>query len=145
MIEPIELDRLWWSIGTDGSGQCGETEASMQVECRSDGVVAGATRVTLDGLLDQHGAEALWRSARGHLSESAPLLIVDLSGVALMTSAGVGVLVRLLHRVESLGGRMALCGGGRRVREVIEVVRLGDILNLCDSVDEARSRVRAGG
>lgn len=117
----------------------------MQVECGPDGEVVGATRATLGGLFDQAGAETLWEAASGRLTESAPSLILDLADVTLMTSAGVGVLVRLLHRVERFGGRMALFGAGRRVREVIEVVRLRDVLNLCESVDEARSRVRTGG
>lgn len=113
----------------------------MQAECRPDGELAGATVVILEGLLDPAGAETLWQAASPRLTATDPSLLVDLSGVNLMTSAGVGVLVRLLHRVESLGGRVALFGAGRRVREVIEVVHLREVLNLCDSIEQARERV----
>jgi stage II sporulation protein AA (anti-sigma F factor antagonist) len=116
----------------------------MRVECSPDVEVADALVASLDGFFDQTGATLLWESVAPHLTGGAATsLLVDLSGVNLMTSAGVGVLVRLLHRVDSLGGRLALFGAGRRVREVIEVVRLREVLNLSDSAEEARQRLRA--
>jgi anti-anti-sigma factor len=114
----------------------------MGVECSRDLAMSEAVVAALDGFFDQAGATLLWETVTPHLAGEVTSLFVDLSGVNLMTSAGVGVLVRLLHRVESLGGRMALFGGNRRVREVIEVVRLHEILNLSDTVEDARRRLR---
>jgi len=62
--------------------------------------------------------------------------------VDLMASAGVGALVRLFHRVQTLGGQMAVFGANERVHDVIEVVQLSQILNVCDTMDEARARLR---
>jgi len=49
--------------------------------------------------------------------------------------------VRLHHRVQKLGGKIAIFGVNKRVRSVIEVVMLSEILNLSETLDEARSRV----
>ena len=116
----------------------------MRVECSPDVEMPKAVIAALDGFFDQDGATLLWETVTPRLGGELPSLLVDLSGVNLMTSAGVGVLVRLLHRVESLGGRVALFGAGPRVRQVLEVVRLHEILNLSDTVDGARQRLRGG-
>jgi len=114
----------------------------MRVDCRPDEEMANAVVATLEGLFDEAGAATLWQTVTPHLDGTTPCLLVDLSGVRLITSAGVGVLVRLLHRVQSHGGGMSVFGAGTRVREVIGVVRLDQILNLGTSIGDARERLR---
>ena len=96
---------------------------------------------SLVGNLNEDGTERLWQATSSLLDESHPSLVVDLGRVELLTSAGLGTLVRLHHRVHKLGGRIAMFGASSRVRGVIEVVMLTDILNLRSTIDEARSRV----
>lgn len=115
----------------------------MRADCRPDGELANAVVATLEGSFDEAGAAALWEAVTPHVDAARSSLLIDLSGIRLITSAGVGVLVRLLHRVESLGGGMAVFGAGSRVREVIGVVRLEEALNLSASIAEARQRLRA--
>jgi anti-anti-sigma factor len=108
------------------------------VDCEGGAVVA-----TLTGSLHAHGAETLWATVSPRLAEDTPLLLVDLSGLDLITSAGIGTLVRLLQRVQTQGGRMVVFGANQRVREIIDVVMLGEILGLCDTIEEARARLEA--
>lgn len=115
----------------------------MRADCRPDDEMANALVITLQGLFDEVGAATLWQAVTPNLDSTTTCLLVDLSGVSRITSAGVGVLVRLLHRVQGAGGGLAMFGGGTRVREVIEVVRLAEALNLGASIGEARERLRA--
>lgn len=116
----------------------------MQAQCRPDDEIANAVVVALQGLFDDGGAAALWEAVEPRLDTITASVLVDLTGVDRVTSAGVGVLVRLLHRVQVLGGRLVVFGACARVREVIEVVRLAQAFNLEASIGEARERLRAG-
>ena len=115
----------------------------MRADCRPDEELVNAVVATLEGSFDEAGAATLWEAVAPHLEDPRNFLLIDLSGVRLITSAGVGVLVRLLHRVQSLGGAMTVFCAGSRVREVIGVVRLEEALNLSASIEEARRRLRA--
>ena len=117
----------------------------MEVRCGPDDEMPDALLVALEGFFDQTGSSELWEVVVPRLSGELSSVIIDLSGVNLVTSAGVGVLVRLLHRVQALGGAIALTGAGPRVREVIRVVHLHDILKLSGSLEEARQRLREAG
>jgi anti-sigma B factor antagonist len=114
---------------------------TMRVSCQTDSKILTAVVVSPTGNLEAVGANTLWESATTHLSEAKPSLLVDLTGVEIMTSAGIGILVRLFHRVQSLGGGMVVFGANDRVREVIEVVMLTDVFQLCDTLEEARTRL----
>jgi len=116
---------------------------AMRADCGPDGELANAVVATIEGLFDEAGAATLWQAVAPSLDSATPSLLVDLTGVNRITSAGVGVLVRLLHRVQSLGGGMAVFCAGSRVRDVIGVVRLEEALNLSASIGEARQRLRA--
>jgi anti-anti-sigma factor len=113
----------------------------MRADCGPDGELANAVVATIEGLFDEAGAETLWQAVAPSLDSATPFLLVDLTGVNRITSAGVGTLVRLLHRVRGLGGGIAVFGAGTRVREVIEAVRLDQILNLAASIGDARERL----
>jgi len=103
----------------------------------------GAVVATVTGSLHAQGAKTLWASVGPRVAGDTPSLLVDLTGLELITSAGIGTLVRLLQRVQTQGGRMVVFGTIPRVREIIDVVMLGEILGLCDTVEEARSRLEA--
>lgn len=115
----------------------------MELRCQADSELEGTTIVELKGSLDVQGALDLWERVTPELDADRPSLLIDLSSVDLITSAGIGALVRLLHRVQSLDGRIALFGPNQRVREVIKVVMLADIFNLSDTVEEARRHLRS--
>ena len=114
----------------------------MTVDCRVDQEAGGIVVASLSGHFDAGGADQVWDAAAALLDEEHPSLLVDMSEVELMTSAGLGALVRLLHRVQKLGGKIAVFGANTRVKDVVEVVMLAEILNLCGTIDEARIRVQ---
>jgi anti-anti-sigma factor len=66
---------------------------------------------------------------------------MDMSGVSVLTSAGVGTLIRIRHRLQRFGGGVALFGCSPRVLEVIRIVLLEQILLVSATVAEARTRL----
>ncbi len=69
--------------------------------------------------------------------ESAAHLILDLSGVSFLDSAGVGVLVQLFVHRRSHGQTFALTGLTQQSNAVIQVAGLTKLLPIHASVEEA--------
>ena len=66
--------------------------------------------------------------AAPHLEASAPGLVIDLSAVSLVTSAGLGRLVHLGRALHERGGKLALAGGSRTVTRLLRTVGLDAVM-----------------
>jgi len=72
--------------------------------------------------------------------EPATHLILDMSGVSYLDSAGVGALVQLFVHRRSAGKRFALAGLTRQGSAVMQVAGLTKLLPMHASVEEALSQ-----
>ena len=95
----------------------------------------------LSGNLEINGATQLWEDIADRAGEETHFFIFDFSDVPIVTSAGIGTLVRFLVRLRGFGGAVAICGCSDKIREVFEIVMLHDILQVCDSEEEARQKL----
>jgi len=94
-------------------------------------VVSGAlTSVGVDAFREQF--VAWWQSVPGIRN-----VVMDLSGVDFLDSAGLGVLVALLKRVLERGGDMKIAGLQKRVRMVFEITRAFKVFDIFDTAAEA--------
>ncbi len=109
----------------------------MRVTCGQDTEVSGALLATPVGELEVHGATHLWEAVAPRLKADTPSLLIDMGGVEWMSSAGVGTLIRLVSRVEQLGGKLALFGCNAKVRQVLQITALEKVLNTSESHEEA--------
>jgi anti-sigma B factor antagonist len=66
-----------------------------------------------------------------------PNIVLDGTELTFLDSAGVGVLVRLLHRTRGASGDLKLCCLSRRVAEVLRITRLAGIFDVHAREDEA--------
>ena len=128
---------------------------------RAEATVAGAERVVLRlaGRLDASRADelhiaraaALWKEselllhralAAGAASAPRPGLLVDLSAVEFVDSAGIGLLVSIVKRVRQRGSDVACFGARDVVRRAIELCRLHTVIGMYD--DEASAAAMLG-
>ncbi len=117
----------------------------MRLTCGLDAEVPRTMTVAPVGNLDAHGATQLWEVASPRITAEAPNLLLDMTGVAVFSSAGIGTIVRLLKHAQGLGGAMAVFGCTPRVRAVLKLSALETILQVCDDPEEARARLKQGG
>jgi len=113
----------------------------MKLTYEPDPTIAGGLIVRLSGNLEINGAIQLWEDVSSRAGEDTRFFIFDFSDVPIVTSAGIGTLVRLLVRLRGLGGAIAICGCSDKICEVFDIVMLKDLLQVCDSEDEARARL----
>jgi anti-anti-sigma factor len=69
-------------------------------------------------------------------------LVLDLSGVRIIDSSGVGSLVAAHHRARAAGGAVCLCRVTPKVRRTFDVMLLHQILPIRDTREEAVTHVR---
>lgn len=103
----------------------------VQIEAR-----AGLTICRINGELDAFTAP-LVREALADAVD-APSLIIDLSQVRFLDSAGLGVLVGTVRRVRELGGQAILCEASRAVSRALTTVGMPRIVDIVSSVGDAR-------
>lgn len=73
----------------------------------------------------------------GDLLPLEPNVVLNVAQVTSLDSAGVGVLVRFLHRTRSAFGDLKLCCVPRRIAEVLRITRLAGIFDVHTREDEA--------
>jgi len=110
----------------------------MQVTVGPDPELDRTYLLALDGRLDTPSTRALWKTVAPAVASAGTNLLVDMSGVTAISSAGLGILIRLRARLLASGGRMAIFGCRPQVNEVIEIVRLGQAFGVAPSAAEAR-------
>ncbi len=69
-------------------------------------------------------------------------VVVDLSGLDFVDSAGVGAFVGLYKAARARGARLRFAGARPGVRSVLELIRLHRILEINDEVSGAASELR---
>ena len=114
----------------------------MQVSTSLDSVLTATHLAQPQGHLDAAGADEFWAGVSPILAESTPYLLVDMGRVDYVSSAGIAILTRLLIRAQKLGGTLAVFGCNRRVCTIMDVVKIADFLNLRESEEEARARLK---
>jgi anti-sigma B factor antagonist len=83
--------------------------------------------------IDGANAAVVKREALRLLGDAADV-VVDLTGVEFLDSAGVGVLVGLFKHARGRGGTARFCGLTPGVRSVLELIQLDRIFEIVDDV-----------
>jgi anti-sigma B factor antagonist len=74
--------------------------------------------------------------------DAAGRLVVDLSDVQLLTSAGIGMLIQVRGTCAALKGAIALCGVSEAVLDVLRVTKIDRVLAVRASPAEALEAVK---
>jgi anti-sigma B factor antagonist len=101
---------------------------------------ANVVLVVLTGELDLVSAGDFARELAPVVLERAALVVVDLAGVAFIDSSGLHMLVQTARQVESNGGIAVLAAPAVATRRVFEIARVGDIMAVAQSREEALAR-----
>ncbi|MDP8934095.1 MAG: STAS domain-containing protein [Cyanobacteriota bacterium] len=95
----------------------------------------------LTGLLDAF-SEATFRKVLSKCIDEGPKhVILDLSQIDFVDSSGLGALVQLVKKAQTLEGTLQIVSNPR-VTQTVKLVRLEKFLSLQPSVDEAVTNVK---
>ncbi len=117
-------------------------EHTLEFEERQEGTV---TVLMLKGSLDAATAPNLKRHSDVLSNASKSQLVVDLGGLTLIDSSGVGALVGLGKRVRSANGDLRFARPNGQPAEIFKLLRLDRAFEVFDTLDDAVKKFSARG
>jgi len=102
------------------------------------------TLLAVRGSLDAKTAAELKPEVVSIGDSGTKKVLVDLSGLTLIDSSGVGVLISLFKRLRAAGGQVCFACVQAQPKEVFRLLRLDRSLDLCVTVDEALDKLGKG-
>ena len=104
-------------------------------------VEPGIIAVVLTGRLDVRNVPHVEEEFRRITSSGKPV-IVDLSGVELMNSVGLAMLIEGANSMRACGAPMVLLNPRQRVEKVIRIASLDQMLPILSELNEAVRRIK---
>jgi anti-anti-sigma factor len=95
------------------------------------------THLALVGKMDIAGVHAIDMKFHGYTAARRRPTLVDLSGVELMTSLGMGVFISCARSMQRYGARMVLLNPQPVVEEAMKSIGLGEAIPIVHSQEEA--------
>jgi anti-sigma B factor antagonist len=97
----------------------------------------GVSVLKVSGYLDTTTASELETALYGLLDKACYKVVVDLSGVNYISSAGWGIFIGEIKRIRNHGGDLKLCGMVGDVHEVFQLLEFHSILEAHPTTREA--------
>lgn len=94
--------------------------------------------VCLKGFLDAHTFDRVDKIIGGFFKQGKYKIIVDLSGVGYIGSAGAGVFIGALGKARDNQGDIVFLMPSAAVQEVLDLLGLSQIFRIARTLDEAR-------
>ena len=91
----------------------------------------------LKGEIDLHVSPSVTASLNAMIEKKPRRLVVDLSDVTYIDSAGLAALIEAMQKVEGSGGKFLLAGLQETVRSIFEISRLDQVFQIFPDVDAA--------
>lgn len=107
----------------------------MALETRTDGPIQ---IILMIGRLDSSSARDAETKVKGVIDQGADRLLIDMSALDYISSAGLRVILVAAKSMQKSGGAMAICGMSPSVREVFEMTGFLKILKVYDQEAEAK-------
>jgi anti-anti-sigma factor len=114
----------------------------LEIAFENDPDFGDAVIVRLRGTLEVNTAHELWEKVSERVGTDTRFFVFDFSRVNILTSAGVGMLVRLFIRLRGVGGAVIIHSCTDKVREIFTVVMLESVLRVCSTPAQAHQRLR---
>ena len=86
--------------------------------------------IALNGRLDAGSAEGVLTGVKKLLAQNRVKIILDMSGVEFIDSAGVGILLASYRAVDAKGGTLKICAIQHQVEGILSLTRLGEFFEV---------------
>ena len=97
--------------------------------------------VTVQGRVDGTNAQAFDTELSGLIDEADTALILDLSGLNYMSSAGLRTVLMTAKRMQTQRTKFALCSLQPSIKEIMQIAGFDRIITVVDSHADALAQV----
>jgi anti-sigma B factor antagonist len=109
----------------------------------SEATVEGIHVLRLAGFLDGHTFMDLERKIDALIKSGRVRLVMDLSGLTYIASAGVGLFIASLGQAKKSQGRIELANAGPSIKEIFDILGLDAIFTIHANLPAAVKAARA--
>ncbi len=87
--------------------------------------------------IDLHVSPVVTASLTAMIEQKPERMVIDLSDVTYIDSAGLAALIQAMQKVEAYGGKFLLAGLQETVRSIFEISRLDQVFQIFPDTDTA--------
>lgn len=87
--------------------------------------------------MSEREAGILFDETDAQINDRCTSIVVDLSSVTMMSSAGIGALVRIHKRIDERKGQLAVCGLSEELIELFKLTRMDRLFRVAPDRDAA--------
>ena len=102
----------------------------------------GLVNVKVEGRLDASSSIEAQKELERMLEADSSKLLVDLSGLEYISSAGLRVLLVVAKKMQQKGGKIVLAALTPNVKEVFEISGFSSIFKIFDTVEESAATLQ---
>ena len=115
-----------------------QVQPKIGVEYTENATIA---TLTDEQILDQAEVQALENSIMPLVEEAGAInLVIDFGNVKFLTSAVLGLLIRVSKKIYESGGHLKLCGINPKILEIFKITRLDRIFDIYDDRQDATAK-----
>ena len=74
--------------------------------------------------------------ARENVAAGVPNVVMDLSGITMLNSTGIGIIASLFNSTKDINGKVYVVGASEATKRPLAATHLWDLLEKCDSLHE---------
>ena len=100
--------------------------------------------LSLEGKLNSNNAAEVEADILRHIGQGANQLLLDMSALDYISSAGLRVVLVAAKRLKQSAGALVLCSVQSQIREVLEISGFLNILSVADTRENALQRFQQG-
>jgi anti-sigma B factor antagonist len=112
------------------------------MEAISTNVEGDVTVVTVDGNLDSQLPRDLLQTIQTAIGRGEGKFVLDLSGVRIINSMGLGSLVAIFTTIANSGGRIVFSGLNKNLKDSLILTKLISLFEIADSVADATALLK---
>lgn len=98
---------------------------------------AGVLVISITGCLDDEACVGLKQAIGAGQAGASPQIIIEMSGLRYVASAGIAVLIQAQKQLRNLNGALHLCQASEAVHEVFVVLNLASIIPIHRTLAQA--------
>jgi anti-sigma B factor antagonist len=114
-----------------------DNRESLDFRISSGRLPGDAHVVSVGGEVDLHTAPRLDARLTELIEQGAKRIVVDLEGASFIDSTVLGVLIKMLNRIEQEGGDLVVVSDDHRILKVFQVTGLNRIFRLAPTLPDA--------
>lgn len=101
-----------------------------------------AVATVLTPRVSEHESVPLTNELADAASRHSNNLVIDLTPVTMLASAGIGMLVQLHNSCNKGGGKLVVAGLDKDIKEMLMMTRMDKLLTLADTPELARAKFK---